>query len=62
LRGFRRDEVSAELRWRFLHAEVCVPLGRALLQGDFKETIAAYSGRADKRVEVPCTTTCPQHK
>ena len=28
----------------------------------FKETIAAYSGRADKRVEVPCTTTCPQHK
>jgi hypothetical protein len=28
----------------------------------FKESIAAYSGRADKRVEVPCTTTCPQHK
>jgi hypothetical protein len=28
----------------------------------FKETIAAYSGRADKRVEVPCSTTCPQHK
>ena len=28
----------------------------------FKETIAAYSGRADKRVEVPCTTTCPQQK
>jgi hypothetical protein len=28
----------------------------------FKETIGAYSGRADKRVEVPCTTTCPQHK
>jgi hypothetical protein len=28
----------------------------------FKELIAAYSGRADKRVEVPCTTTCPQHK
>jgi hypothetical protein len=28
----------------------------------FKETIAAYSGRADKRVEVPCTTSCPQHK
>jgi hypothetical protein len=26
----------------------------------FKESIAAYSGRADKRVEVPCTTTCPQ--
>ena len=28
----------------------------------FKETIAAYSGRADKRVEVPCTTSCPQQK
>ena len=28
----------------------------------FKESIAAYSGRADKRVEVPCTTTCPQQK
>jgi hypothetical protein len=28
----------------------------------FKETIAAYSGRADKREEVPCTTTCPQQK
>jgi hypothetical protein len=28
----------------------------------FKETIAAYSGRADRRVEVPCTTTCPQQK
>jgi hypothetical protein len=28
----------------------------------FKETIAAYSGRADKRVEVPCTTACPQQK
>jgi hypothetical protein len=28
----------------------------------FKETIAAYSGRADKRVEVPCATTCPQQK
>ena len=28
----------------------------------FKESIAAYSGRADKRVEVPCATTCPQHK
>jgi len=28
----------------------------------FKETIAAYSGRAEGRVEVPCTTTCPQQK
>jgi hypothetical protein len=28
----------------------------------FKESIAAYSGRADKRVEVPCSTTCPQHQ
>ena len=28
----------------------------------FKESIAAYSGRADKRVEVPCSTTCPQQK
>jgi hypothetical protein len=28
----------------------------------FKETIAAYSGRAEARVEVPCNTTCPQRK
>ena len=28
----------------------------------FKETIAAYSGRAETRVEVPCTTSCPQRK
>jgi hypothetical protein len=28
----------------------------------FKETIAAFSGRAEARVEVPCTTTCPQKK
>jgi hypothetical protein len=28
----------------------------------FKETIAPYSGRAEKRVEVSCSTTCPQHK
>jgi len=28
----------------------------------FKETIAAYSGRVESRVEAPCTTSCPQKK
>ena len=44
--------------------ETAAKLVRVVNEGGrcFKETIAAYSGRAEARVEVPCTTTCPQRK